>query len=160
MLLSPYHAGGQLPLAGILDSSAARGTCAVERFAGAHPSHFVGPFRLQGRGWPCLSTAHVPRALFCTKFSTQPIHHHATIHVTQASRTQNSRRDLLSTGADESDLQTRPCRLSVTARAGHLFTDEGSYNLENFFYRVGMTIIKGVAPCRVSRFATELNVIL
>ena len=36
--------------------SAAVTSGAVERFAGAHPSHFVGPFHLQGRGWPCLST--------------------------------------------------------------------------------------------------------
>ena len=42
------------PFIGILTSSAARGTYAVERFAGAHPSHFVGPFS-QGHGRPCLS---------------------------------------------------------------------------------------------------------
>ena len=30
--------GGQCPFTGILISRAARGTCAVERFAGAHPS--------------------------------------------------------------------------------------------------------------------------
>ena len=29
--------------------------CAVERFAGAHPPHCVGPLRSQGRGRPCLS---------------------------------------------------------------------------------------------------------
>ena len=46
--------GDQCQLVGILESSAARGTYAVERFAGAHPSHFVGPFS-QGHGRPCLS---------------------------------------------------------------------------------------------------------
>ena len=61
--------GDQCQLVGILESSAARGTCAVERFAGAHPSHFVGPFRSQGHGRPCLSTAHVPRALCSTDIS-------------------------------------------------------------------------------------------
>ena len=35
-------------------SGAARWLGAVERFAGAHPPHCVGPL-LQGRGWPCLS---------------------------------------------------------------------------------------------------------
>lgn len=99
-------------------------------------------------------------ALFYTKFSTQLMHHRATIHVTQASTRRNSRRNLRSTGADESGLQTRPCLLSVPARAGDIFADEGGYDLEHLIYRVGMTIIKGVAPCRVSRFSTELNVIL
>ena len=45
----------QCQLVGILESSAARDTCAVERFAGAHPSHCVGPFRSYGHGRPCLS---------------------------------------------------------------------------------------------------------
>ena len=35
--------------------SAAQRPGAVERFAGAHPPHCVGPLRLHGRGWPCLS---------------------------------------------------------------------------------------------------------
>ena len=76
MLLSPYHAGGQRPPAQVLRNSlpghsrlaaisaswlvsskvappVAR--VPIERFAGAHPSHFVGPFRSQGHGRPCLS---------------------------------------------------------------------------------------------------------
>ena len=44
-----------------------------ERFAGAHPSHFVGPFLSQGRGRPCLSTALVVRAL-CETFITNGRH--------------------------------------------------------------------------------------
>ena len=44
----------------ILTSSAARGTYAVERFAGAHPPHCVGPLRSQGRGRPCLSIGSRP----------------------------------------------------------------------------------------------------
>ena len=51
--------------------SAAGASGVVERFAGAHPSHFVGPFHLQGRGWPCLSTAPDVPALCFTIFDAK-----------------------------------------------------------------------------------------
>ena len=61
-------------------------------------------------------------ALFYTKFATQPMHHRATIHVTQASTRRNSRRDWRSTGADESDLLTQSCQLSYVATGRSIST--------------------------------------
>ena len=135
MLLSPYHAGGKRPPAQVLRNSLSGHSRPAAVSASWLAFSPVAPpvARVPSKGslalilptsWApsaykaadghAFRSAHVPRALFCTKFSTQPIHHHATIHVTQASRTQNSRRDLLSTGADESDLQPRLGLLSST----------------------------------------------
>ena len=55
------------PFIGILISSAARGTCAVERFAVAHPSQQSGaPFAHRAADGHAFRSAHVPRALCST----------------------------------------------------------------------------------------------
>ena len=52
---------------GILISSAARGTCAVERFAVAHPSQQSwAPFAPRATDGHAFRSAHVPRALCST----------------------------------------------------------------------------------------------
>ena len=58
------------PAGGMSDSEviAAPVTCTVERFAGAHPSHCVGPFRLYGRGWPYLSIGTCDRDSSATSY--------------------------------------------------------------------------------------------
>ena len=56
------------PFIGILISSAARGTCAVERFAGAHPpQQSWAPFAHRAADGHAFRSAHVPRALCSTE---------------------------------------------------------------------------------------------
>ena len=56
------------PFIGILISSAASGTCAVERFAVAHPSQqSCAPFAHRAADGHAFRSAHVPRALCSTE---------------------------------------------------------------------------------------------
>ena len=57
------------PFIGILISSAARGTCAVERFAVAHPSQQSWAPSHRAADGHAFRSAHVPRALCSTDIS-------------------------------------------------------------------------------------------